>query len=63
MQPLQGKNWFLLASLQGGAPLARGYYMQPRGAKKNKPRCSFAGRPIYVRLAVPLTVQDNKSRR
>src|SRR5208283_5951088 len=34
MQPLQGKNWFLLASQpQGGAPLTLGYYMQPLGAK------------------------------
>ena len=37
MQPLQGKNWFLLASPQGGAPLALGYYMQPCGAKKQTP--------------------------
>ncbi len=34
MQPLQGKNWFLLASQpQGGAPLTLGYYMQPSGQK------------------------------
>ena len=34
MQPLQGKNWFLLASQpRGGAPLTLGYYMQPLGQK------------------------------
>jgi hypothetical protein len=48
MQPLQGKKWFLLASPQGGAPLALGYYMQPCGAKKTNPRYSFAGRPLKL---------------
>ncbi len=33
MQPMQGKNWFLLAC----APPALGYYMQPYGAKKTNP--------------------------
>jgi hypothetical protein len=52
MQPLQGKNWFLLASLQGGAPLAQGYYMQPCG-QKNNPRVLIC---LKTRLRVtPLT--------
>ena len=35
MQPLQGKNWFLLASQpRGGAPLTMGYYMQPSICRK-----------------------------
>ncbi len=34
MQPLQGKNWFLLASQpQGGASLTLGYLCSPLGAK------------------------------
>ena len=39
MQPLQGKNSFLLASQpQGGAPLTLGYYMQPLSGQKTKPQ-------------------------
>ena len=46
MQPLQGKNWFLLASQpQGGAPLTLGYYMQPPRGKNPNHGYSFAGRP------------------
>ncbi len=49
MQPLQGKNWFLLASSQpqGGAPLTLGYYMQPLWSKNPNRRYSFAGRPSF----------------
>jgi hypothetical protein len=39
MQPLQGKNWFLLASQpRGGAPLTLGYYMQPLSGQKPEPQ-------------------------
>jgi hypothetical protein len=44
MQPLQGKNWFLLASQpQGGASLTLGYYMQPPRGKNPNHGYSFAG--------------------
>ncbi len=46
MQPLQGKNWFLLASQpQGGAPLTLGYYMQPPRGKNPNHRCSLPEDP------------------
>ena len=52
MQPLQGKNWFLLASQpQGGAPLTLGYHMQPPRGKNPNHRYSFAGRPRKVHPA------------
>ena len=38
MQPLQGKNWFLLAALpQGGAPTLGVLYAAPSG-QKSEPR-------------------------
>ncbi len=47
MQPLQGKNRFLLAlQPQGGASLTLGYYMQPPRGKNPNHRYSFAGRPF-----------------
>jgi hypothetical protein len=39
MQPLQGKNWFLLASQpQGGAPLTLGYFYAAPSGQKSEPR-------------------------
>jgi hypothetical protein len=56
MQPLQGKNWFLLASQpQGGAPLTPGYYMQPPRGKNPDQQVLICRktRKIHVSLPVP----------
>jgi hypothetical protein len=49
MQPLQGKNRFLLASQpEGGAPLTLGYYMQPLWGKNPNHGYAFAGSPSFL---------------